>query len=406
MYENVDNGQLKEKLIKDFPGLSKEIDGQQVYYLDSAATTLKPRQMVEAINDYYLGVSANIHRGKHFALEEVSNQYEGVRYKVANLIDCSGNEVVFLRNTTEAINLVASGLNLSKTDRVVCMAESHHSNMLPWLQAASVDYIRVTDDFCVDLEHYQSLLASKPKVVALTHCSNVTGIYIDLPLMVKMAKAAGALVVVDAAQSVPHRKLSVSELDIDFLAFSAHKMLGPTGVGVLYGKSQLLEKLTPLNLGGGVVDWVEFDAFTLRKVPHRFEAGTPNISGVLGLGASIDYLNGLGFDFIREHDKRLGRFMLEQAGKRDYLQVLNSDPDADRGAVLSFTIPKSPNLDDVARYLSDSFGIMCRNGHLCAQPYISSVSPGQVLRVSGYVYTFESDIEHFFDSLDQIVSFL
>ncbi|OBP16547.1 cysteine desulfurase [Rheinheimera sp. SA_1] len=396
----------QEALLADFPGLYKEVDGKQCVYLDSASTTLKPTQMVEAVCDYYLGISANIHRGKYFSLEDVSNKFEQVRSKIANLIGGSGNEIVFVSNATEALNIVSHGLNLSKDDLVVCLPFSHHSHLLPWFDCAKVEYLQLKACQNPDLEHYATLLAKNPKVVCLTHCSNVTGIYLDLEVMIAMAKEVGALVVVDAAQSIPHRRIDVRALNIDFLAFSAHKMLGPTGVGVLYGKAELLNQLKPLKLGGGMVDWVEFSSFNLRKIPHRFEAGTPNISGVLGFGAAIDYLHKIGFNWIEQHDRELGSYMLAKAMQRSYLRVVDPRPDADRGAVLSMSIEGMNNLDDLARYLSDSFGIMCRNGHLCAQPYVSSLTSGQVIRISGYIYTRFQDIDYFFDSLDELVSAL
>lgn len=362
--------------------------------------------MVDAISKYYLGISANIHRGKHVAIEEVSNQFEQTRYKVASLLGCKGNEVVFQSNTTEAINLVASGLNLSKRDIVICFQDSHHSNFLPWLHLADTRLVNLTEENLCDIDHYKELLKLGPKVVALTHCSNASGIYIDLKELASLAKAAGATVVVDAAQSAPHRRINVSELEIDFLAFSAHKMLGPTGVGVLYGKAEELKKITPHRLGGGMVDWVERTSYDLRKIPHRFEAGTPHIAGVLGLGEALEYLNQIGFDTIQAHDKRLGELMLEEALKREYLVPINARRGRDRGAIMSMFIPGHEELDDVARYLSDSFGIMCRNGHLCTQPFVNAAGKGQVIRASAYIYNTEEDIHYFFESLDSIMAFL
>lgn len=398
--------QHQEKFKRDFPGLSKELDGSPVTYLDNAATSLKPVAMVEAVQEYYLGVSTNIHRGKHFAIEEVSDRYEQARYKVAELIGCHGNEVVFLRNTTEAVNLVASGLDISPDDDIVVFSDSHHSNMLPWLSRGKVHFVKFSVQGTIDWEHYQALLQLKPKMVAMTSCSNVTGIYIPLQQAVSMAKEVGAMVLVDAAQTIPHRRINVSELGIDFMAFSAHKMLGPTGIGVLYGKSDYLDQLQPNNLGGGMVDWVELGEYRLRKIPHRFEAGTPHISGAYGLGAAIDYLNQIGYSNIQQDDREMGRFMLEQALARDYLQVVNPDPQADRGAVVSVSIPGKENLDEFARILSDSYGIMCRNGHLCAQPYIDAVGTGQVLRASAYFYTSKDAVMKFFTSLDEIADLL
>lgn len=388
----------------EFPGLNARIDGEKVIYLDSAATSLKPQAMIDAISKYYGGIACNVHRGKYFAMEEVSNQYEQVRYKIANLIQCHGNEIVFVNNTTEAINAVATGLELGKGDLVLVSENAHHSNFLPWTTRATTEVIRHLSNGAVDMHSYETLLQRKPKVVSLTHCSNVTGIYIDLETLAQMAKDAGAIVVVDAAQSLPHRKVSVKSGNIDFMCFSAHKMLGPNGVGVLFGRATMLEQLTPQNFGGGMVDWVEFSRYRLRKIPHRFEAGTPNIAGVIGFGATIDYLTHIGMDTIERHDKALGQFMLSLAKKRDYLQIIGDDSDLDRGALLSFAINGLDELDDVSRYLSDSYGIVVRNGHLCAQPYIQGQTSGQVIRISAYLYNSEKDIEYFFAALDEIVT--
>lgn len=398
--------QYQSKFRQDFPGLSKELDGSPITYLDNAATTLKPRAMVEALQEYYLGISTNIHRGKHYAIEEVSNRYEQARYKVAELIGCQGNEVIFVRNTTEGINLVANGMPFADSDRVIVFGDSHHSNMLPWQSQAKTEFVKFTTGGEIDWQHYHDLLRQAPKLVAITHCSNVTGVYVSLKEVVDAAKNSGAMVMVDAAQSIPHRRVNVNELNIDFMAFSAHKMLGPTGMGVLYGKKECLEQLQVKNLGGGMVDWVEMTGHQLRKIPHRFESGTPHIAGAYGLGAAIDYLNQLGFDKVEQDDKEMGRFMLNQAMQRDYLAAINPNPNLDRGAVVSLGVRGLKNLDDFARILSDSYGIMCRNGHLCAQPYIDALSQGQVLRASAYFYTSKDDIRRFFNSLDEIASML
>jgi len=391
---------------EDFPGLQAEIDGRPITYLDSAATSLKPQAMIDATVDYYGGVSSNVHRGKSYAIELVSNKFERARYRAAELISCSGNEIVFVKNTTDAINLVASGLNLTKEDTVLICADSHHSHQLPWISRASTESVKLLPDGGLDLDDYKKKIQNNPKVVAITHCSNVTGVYNPLKEMAKLAKEHGAIVVVDAAQSIPHKKINVLELDVDFLTFSPHKMLGPTGIGVLYGRKEMLEQLTPMSFGGGMVDWVELDMFRLRKLPHRLEAGTPHIAGVLGLGAAIDYLNSLGMDNVEAHDKHLGSTMLKLAQERDYLKIVHPDPGAERSAVLSFWVPSAPKLDDTARVLSDTYGIMCRSGHLCAQPYIDQIAGSHVMRVSAYLYNNEAEIERFFDALDEINSFM
>jgi len=391
---------------EDFPGLQAEIDGRPITYLDSAATSLKPQAMIDATVDYYGGVSSNVHRGKSYAIELVSNKFERARYRAAELISCSGNEIVFVKNTTDAINLVASGLNLTKEDTVLICVDSHHSHQLPWISRASTESVKLLPDGGLDLDDYKKKIQNNPKVVAITHCSNVTGVYNPLKEMAKLAKEHGAIVVVDAAQSIPHKKINVLELDVDFLTFSPHKMLGPTGIGVLYGRKEMLEQLTPMSFGGGMVDWVELDMFRLRKLPHRLEAGTPHIAGVLGLGAAIDYLNSLGMDNVEAHDKHLGSTMLKLAQERDYLKIVHPDPGAERSAVLSFWVPSAPKLDDTARVLSDTYGIMCRSGHLCAQPYIDQIAGSHVMRVSAYLYNNEAEIERFFDALDEINSFM
>jgi cysteine desulfurase/selenocysteine lyase len=391
---------------RDFPGLRVEIDGRLITYLDSAATSLKPQVMVDAVTDYYTGVSSNVHRGKSYAIELVSNNFERARYRTAELISCSGNEIVFTKNTTDAVNIVASGLGLTKDDHVLICADSHHSHQLPWISRATTSSVNLLPEGGLDLDDFKKKVDQRPKVVAITHCSNVTGVYNPIKEMTTLAKEKGAIVVVDAAQSIPHKKISVMDLDVDFLTFSPHKMLGPTGIGVLYGKKEMLELLTPTSFGGGMVDWVELDSFRLRKLPHRLEAGTPHIAGALGLGAAIDYLNSLGMDNIASYDKYLAQTMLKLALERDYLRVVHSDPEAERSAVLSFWVPSAPNLDDVARILSDTYGVMCRNGHLCAQPYIDQIAGAQVMRISTYLYNDVSDIERFFSALDDINEFM
>lgn len=392
-----------ETCLKDFPILSRVIDDNRVIYLDSAATSLKPVQVVSEISRYYLEVSANIHRGKHYLSEEASVFYEEGRYKVAQFIGAVGNEVVFVRNTTEALNIVAKGLELGKDDTVIVFTDSHHSSYLPWLEKANTELVRISADGMVDLDHYEELLKLSPKVVSLTHCSNVSGLYAPIEKMAQMAKNVGAIVVVDAAQSIPHRRLNVDLLNIDFLAFSGHKMLGPTGIGVLYGKQQYLEKLTPTNLGGGMVDWVDTAGYRARKIPHKFEAGTPHIAGVYGLVAAIKYLEKIGFDRVEAHDLALGKLLLSEALKREYLEVIAPGNEAaERCAIVSIKMKKQSNLGDIARMLSDSYGIMCRTGHMCAQPLVDYLANGEILRASGYLYNTKQDVITLFQALDEI----
>ena len=394
-----------ETCLRDFPILSRVIDDNRLVYLDSAATSLKPVQVVSEISRYYLEVSANIHRGKHYLSEEASVFYEEGRYKVAQFIGAAGNEIVFVRNTTEALNIVAKGLDLGKDDTVIVCTDSHHSGYLPWLEKANVAFVRISAQGVVDLDHYEELLKLAPKVVSLTHCSNVSGLYAPIEKMAQMAKNVGAIVVVDAAQSIPHRRLNVNRLNIDFLAFSSHKMLGPTGIGVLYGRQQYLEKLTPTYVGGGMVDWVDTTSYRTRKIPHKFEAGTPHIAGVYGLVAAIKYLEKTGFERVEAHDLALGRLLLGEALKREYLEVIApGNESTERCAIVSIKMKQQANLGDIARMLSDSYGIMCRTGHMCAQPLVDYLANGEILRASGYLYNTKQDINAFFQALDEIQS--
>ena len=389
-------------LINDFPILSRKIDGNRLIYLDNASTSLTPIQVVSEISRYYLEVGANIHRGKHYLSEEASVFYEEGRYKVAQLIGCVGNEVVFVKNTTEALNLVAKGLDIRREDIVIACIDSHHSNYLPWLERANTELVRVGEDGIIDLNHYEELLKLGPRIVALVHASNVSGLYIPIEKMAQMASKAGAIVVVDAAQSIPHRRINVGNLNIDFLAFSGHKMLGPTGIGVLYGKRTHLEKMRPLFLGGGMVDWVDTSSFRLRKIPHKFEAGTPHIAGVYGLIAAIKYLKKIGFDQLKLHDLKLGKLLYSECQKREYLKIIPSAKNSERCAIISFIIKNCNDMGYIAKILSDSYGIMCRSGHMCAQPYIDSQSNGEVLRASCYLYNTKQDVIDLFQALDEI----
>ncbi|MDP4489527.1 MULTISPECIES: aminotransferase class V-fold PLP-dependent enzyme [Pseudoalteromonas] len=393
----------------DFPVLERLIDGQSITYLDSAATSLKPRSVIDAMSNYYYQNGVNIHRGKYYLSEEASDSYERVRYSIAQYLGAYGNEIVFTKGTTEALNLVAYGLDLQKEDTVVGFLDSHHAQMLPWRRYANLKLVHLNEEGGIDLEHYRELLKLKPKVVVLTHCSNVSGTVAPIEQMAIEAKeACGAIVVVDAAQSIPHPhlRIDVSKLSVDFVAFSGHKMLGPTGVGCLYGKSSELDKLRPLMLGGGMVDWVDTEGSQERKIPHRFEAGTPPIASTLGLGAALSYLNRFSAQESREHTELLTEAIIKGAMDRDYIELLGSKSAKDRCAIGSLRIRGCDDLSDIARSLSDSYGIMCRTGHMCAQPVVDNQMGGEILRISAYIYNTPDEIEKFYLALDELVSFL
>ncbi|MEU2611443.1 cysteine desulfurase [Micromonospora sp. NPDC007271] len=391
-----------EHVRADFPAL-RDPDAGPIVYLDSAASTLRPEQVIDAVADYYRGNGANIHRGKHYLSELASDRYENARLSVAEFLGARAAEVVFVRNTTEALNLVAGGLGLTPADSVVTTLDAHHSNLLPWRAHASVRTVPVLPSGEVDLDAYERELRREPRVVALTACSNVTGVRPPVERMVKQARDAGALVVVDAAQYVPHRGNAFRDLGADFIAFSAHKMCGPAGVGVLCGRLEALEQLRPTAIGGGTVDWVSLDETRIRRVPHRFEYGTPDIAGVIGLGATVDYLEGVGLGELAAHDSALARMLLDACAASPRLTVIGGDASLDRSAIVSVAIEGVARLEHVARALSDSYGVMCRSGHLCAQPLVDHLAGGPVLRLSAYLYNTPTEIETALDALEEIV---
>jgi cysteine desulfurase/selenocysteine lyase len=392
----------RENLQKDFPILAANSDRGRLCYLDNAATSLTPLIVVDEMARYYHEVRANIHRGKHLLSELASAEYEEGRHAVAQFVGCRGDELVFVRNTTEAINLVCLGLGLEKEDVVLISGDAHHSNFLPWHVRATTKVIRVDAKGRVDLQHYRSLLGSSPRVVAINHCSNVTGIYAPLHEMATMAKEAGALVVVDASQSIAHQRIHLERTPIDFLAFSGHKMCGPTGIGVLCGRSGKLASLSPTYYGGGMVDWVTWDSFVLRKIPHVFEAGTPNIAGVYGLAAAVKYLSQYGEDRLASHDREMAGILYGEVLKREYIEPIAGTDAHSRAGILSFGFVNHANMDHVAQILSDAYRVMCRSGYLCAQPFVSESAGRAVLRVSAYFYNDLDDVEALFAALDEI----
>lgn len=399
----IDNlSEMATSVAADFPVLDRLIDGRRITYLDSAATALTPRTVIDAMVKYYAETSANIHRGKHRLSDDASTAYEDARARTAEFFGAATTEVVFVRNTTEALNIVAGGLDLAPSDDVLIGFDAHHSNMLPWRSRAKASYIPVLPSGEPDLDRYASMLKSRPRVVALTHASNVTGVVWPLAEMAQMAKAEGAIVVADLAQSAAHRRIRLRELDVDFAAVSGHKLLGPTGIGVLYGKAAMLERIAPRDSGGGTVDWVDHDRFVFRDLPHRLEGGTPHIAGAYGLHAAFDYLDELGMDRVEEHGAQLSALMDARIGEREYLTPICSGRAPNKTSIASFTIDGVDNLDRTARALSDSYGVMCRSGHMCAQPLVADRAGAQVLRASAHVYNSAADVELLFSSLDEL----
>ncbi|MBY3203464.1 aminotransferase class V-fold PLP-dependent enzyme [Rhizobium laguerreae] len=398
-------GQLPDRanFTKDFPVLGKTINGRSPVYLDSAATSLTPRPVIDAVARYGLDLCGAVHRGQHQWSDATTEAYETARREVANFLCAAPDEVVFVRNATEAINVVAQGLPWAEDDEIVIGHDAHHSNALPWRVAARTVVVPLDRHGLWDLNRYEDILKRRPKLVALTHVSNVTGIYQPLQQLIAMAKAVDALVLVDACQAIPHEQLKVQELNMDILAFSAHKMLGPTGIGVLYVRRQLMRTMTPRYIGGGSVEWVDRTNFRRRAGPRAYEAGTPNVGGVLGLAAALKYLDGLGWSAVSAHNDEMSDVIYGEARKRaSYLNIIYPDTPARRAGLVSFSFAGNLRADDVARMLSDSFGIMCRAGHLCAQPLVDEFKASGVLRASAYVYNEPRDIRQLFETLDEI----
>ena len=385
---------------KDFPILERETaNGARVIYLDSMATSQKPLAVIEAMNDFYRRSNANIHRGVHTLAEESTALYEGAREKIAKFINAaSSRQIIYTRNTTESINLVAytwARANLKAGDLVILTEMEHHSNLVPWHMLATergieLDFIPVTEDGLLDLDAYRKLLARNPKLVSFTHMSNVLGTINPAMEIIRLAHDAGAVTLVDAAQSVPHLAVDVQSLDADFLAFSAHKMCGPTGIGVLYGKANLLESMPPFLGGGDMIKEVKLHSFRPNTLPHKFEAGTPAIAEAVGFGAAVDYLTSIGMDAISAHEHAITEYALERLEEIPGVKVFG--PSADKkGGVASFTL-EGVHPHDVAQIL-DRDGIAVRAGHHCAQPLHEKFGIPATSRASFYLYNTKDEVD-------------
>jgi cysteine desulfurase/selenocysteine lyase len=383
-----------------FPILQRETaNGVPLVYLDSTATSQKPLAVIDAMNDYYRRSNANIHRGVHTLAEEATAMYEQARVKVANFINAPDpHQVIFTRNTTESINLLAytwARTNLNAGDLVILTEMEHHSNLVPWhiLQAergVRLEFITVKDDFTLDLDVYRLFLEQSPKLIAFTHMSNVLGTINPVKEMIRLAHDVGAVTVVDGAQSVPHFSVDVQDLDVDFLAFSAHKMCGPTGIGALYGKMDLLEKMPPFLGGGDMIKEVKLRSFRVNALPHKFEAGTPAIAEAVGFGAATDYLLSVGMDAVAEHEHEITEYALERLEEIPGVKLFG--PAADKkGGVAAFTLD-GVHPHDVAQIL-DRDGVAVRAGHHCAQPLHEKFGIPASSRASFYLYNTKDEVD-------------
>jgi cysteine desulfurase/selenocysteine lyase len=398
-----------EKVRADFPILKRETKpGTRLIYFDSAATSQKPDAVINAMDEYYRSYNANIHRGVHTLAEEATEKYEDARIRIANFIGAKKeNELVFTRNTTESINLVAqtwAKANLKENDLVILTEMEHHSNLVPWQMLASekgirLEFIPVTDDGYLDLSVYDQLLEQKPKLVSFTHVSNVLGTINPVKEMTQKAHAAGALVLVDGAQSAPHLSISVTDLDVDFYAFSAHKMLGPTGIGGLWAREELLKAMPPFLGGGDMIKKVYQRSFTPNDIPHKFEAGTSAIAEAIGFGAAVDYLSMIGMDNIAAHEKEIVTYAIEKMSGIQGLKILGPEA-SNRGGVVAFTL-ENIHPHDVAQILDDD-GIAVRAGHHCAMPLHDRYHISATTRASFYLYNTKSEVDQLVLSLDKV----
>lgn len=390
----------------DFPILDQKVNGHQLVYLDSAASSQKPREVINALLEHYRHNHSNIHRGLHTLAERSTNAYEKTRTHVARFVGgVHPDEIIFTAGTTEALNLVAYSwgeLNVSEGDEIVITEMEHHANIVPWYQLAKrkkaiLKQIPITVCGHLDLSNLDKIITSRTKVVALCHMSNVLGTINPISEIAAVAKKKGAIVVVDGAQSAPHTALNIPELGIDFYTFSSHKMLGPTGVGVLYGRRELLEEMPPFNTGGEMIREVRFDKITWAELPHKFEAGTPNIADVIAFDAALDYLEKLGMDNIHHHEQMLTKYAFERLAELPGLEIQGPQIVEQRGGAISFTDPII-HPHDIGTFL-DSRGVAVRAGHHCAQPLMRVMGKVATARASFYVYNDKSDIDVLVESL-------
>lgn len=395
-----------EQVKNDFPILTQIINDEPLVYLDNAATTQKPTAVLAALETYYREANANVHRGVHTLAERATTGYEAAREKVQHFINANESaEVLFTRGTTTSLNWVAKSYgeaNVRQGDEILISVMEHHSNLIPWQQlakktGAALKYIELTEEGMLDMESFHAQLSEKTKIIALAHVSNVLGVVNPIQDIARLAHARGAVLVVDGAQAVPHMPVDVQELDADFYTFSGHKMVGPTGIGVLYGKRTLLEQMEPVEFGGEMIAMVDEQDSTWKELPWKFEAGTPNIAGAIGLGAAIDYLSTVGLSMIQEHEKTLMAYLWPKLMAIPRLTIYGPKDTAKRTGIVTF------NLDglhphDVATAM-DMEGVAIRAGHHCAQPLMRRLSADSTARASFYLYNTTADVDKFIEAL-------
>ena len=393
-----------------FPILDQQVNGKPLVYLDNGATTQKPVAVLDALQDYYRGVNSNVHRGAHYLSDEATGQFEGARQTVANFLNASREEILWTKGTTESINIVAQCVareQLQPGDEVLISTSEHHANIVPWQQAclatgATLKVIPLHDDCSLDLDAFDSLLSDKTKIVAIGHASNALGTLNPVKHMVAKAKAAGAITLVDGAQAVAHFPVDVQDLGADFYAFSGHKLFGPTGIGVLYGRRELLDAMPPYQTGGEMIEVVTFEKSTWNQLPYKFEAGTPNIAGAIGLGAAINWLNGQDRAALEAHENALLAYATEQANAFDGLKIIGTA--ASKVSVLSFLLDGGHPAD--VGMLLDKQGVAVRTGHHCTMPLMDSLGIPGTVRASFSIYNTLDEVDRLFAALEKVKTFL
>jgi cysteine desulfurase / selenocysteine lyase len=380
------------------------IENSEVVYLDSSATSQKPKQVIEAINEFYEKSNANVHRGIYDLSVEATQMYDQSRRKVANFINAQFEEIIFTRGTTDGLNLLASSLgkNLVQGDEIVLTEMEHHSNLVPWQQLAKeknliLKFIPITESGELDLVKAKELITSKTKILSVIHVSNVLGTINPINELAEIIHAAGGVIIVDAAQSVPHMPIDVKQLNCDFLTFSSHKMAGPTGVGVLYGRKELLEKMSPYQYGGDMITFVSLKEAKWNDLPYKFEAGTPNVAGVIGLGAAVDYLQRLGMNEIKQHSQDLVQYAVSELSKLPGLQILGP---VNRGPLVSFVM-ENAHPHDISE-ICNRYHIAVRAGHHCAMPLHQKLGLKGSVRASFYFYNSRGDVDKLITALQEV----
>lgn len=389
-------------LKEDFPILNE----RNITYLDSGATTQKPIQVINAIDEYYKNINANVHRGAYSLSIEATSAYEKAREKIARFINSPfAEQVIFTKNATESLNLIAYSYgmeNLKNDDEIVLSIMEHHSNLVPWQKVskatgAKLNYMYINDEFEISNEEIENKITDNTKIVGITHVSNVLGTINNVKKIIKQAHKKGAIVIVDASQSIPHMKIDVQDLDCDFLVFSGHKMLAPLGIGVLYGKKQLLNEMTPFLMGGDMIEYVYEQETTFAPLPNKFEAGTQNIEGVIGLSAAIEYIENIGYERINQIEDEIVSYAREELSKLDFLELYITPNKENHSAVISFNI-KGVHPHDVASIL-DNYGVCVRSGNHCAQPLMRHLGIDSTCRASFYLYNTKEDVDKLVEAL-------